>query len=187
MMTETLFTAYCAADRKLGDTCINDPWESRPPSVSYWRSALPWLTYDLPWIIFAAYAYCSDGSVPLKALMLLEQSVSTLTYHLQDVFRDGKTIAQWLQNLRQVYDAITIENKLVDGVVPYPQPNKPDDKETVDGDTGVKIEFKYVAILLSVTLCFFLYHEPTPECFRLQGCDFLVSGCSATGTARYVL
>lgn len=152
MMTETRATAYCTADRKLGDTCINDPWESRPPSLSYWRSALPWLTCDLPWIIFAAYAYCSNGSVPLKALMLLEQSVSTLAYHLQDVFRDGKTLVQWLQNLRQVYDAITIENKLVDGDVPYPQPKKLDDKEAIDGDTGVKIEFKYVLCLLFISL-----------------------------------
>lgn len=129
-----------SADNKLGDISINDPWESRPPSVSYWRSALPWLTYDLPWILFAAYAYCTNGSVPLKALMLLEQSVSSLTYHLQDVFRDGKTIAQWLQNLRQVYDAITIENKLVDGTAPYPNPKASTDPAEVDA--GVKIEFK---------------------------------------------
>lgn len=133
--------AYMAADQKLGNISINDPWESRPPSVSYWRSALPWLTYDLPWILFAAYAYCSNGSVPLKALMLLEQSVSSLTFHLQDVFRDGKTIAQWLQNLRQVYDAITIENKLVDGTIPYPKP-KDTEADATEVDAGVKIEFK---------------------------------------------
>jgi len=84
--------------------------------------------------------------------MLLEQSVSTLAYHLQDVFRDGKTIAQWLQNLRQAYEAITIENKLVDGVVPYPQTKDSGEKEAIDGDTGVKIEFKYVAALYSTLL-----------------------------------
>lgn len=73
--------------------------------------------------------------------MLLEQSVSSLTYHLQDVFRDGKTIAQWLQNLRQVYDAINIENKLVDGTLPYPSP-KETPKTPDEVDAGVKIEFK---------------------------------------------
>lgn len=109
------------------------------------------MTYDLPWILFATYAYMSQGSVPLKALMLLEQSVSNLTYHLQDVFRDSKTIANWLSDLRNVYDAISIENKLVDGNEPYPQP-KPepalgsDEKVASDEDAqgGMKIEFKCV-------------------------------------------
>jgi len=113
--------------------------------------------------------------------MLLEQSVSTLAYHLQDVFRDGKTIAQWLQNLRQAYDAITIENKLVDGVVPYPQTKNSGDKEAIDGDTGVKIEFKYVATLYC---CIIGQHRISPV---LQRCDVLVPRCSTTSIAKHVL
>jgi hypothetical protein len=115
--------------------------------------------------------------------MLLEQSVSTLAYQLQDVFRDGKTIAQWLQNLRQAYDAITIENKLVDGVVPYPQTKNSGDKEAIDGDTGVKIEFKYVAILYHLS-DIIGQHRISPV---LQRCDVLVPRCSTTSIAKHVL
>lgn len=96
------------------------------------------MTYDLPWILFAGYAYCSDGSVPLKALMLLEQSVSNLTYHLQEMMKDGRTVTQWLTNLRQVYEASDIDNMLKDGDVPYPEKTNP----AVDIDGGMKIEFK---------------------------------------------
>ncbi|KAF8323957.1 P-loop containing nucleoside triphosphate hydrolase protein [Clavulina sp. PMI_390] len=146
-LRDYFLNAYNEADKKLGDVPISDPWQSRPSS-SYWRSALPWLTYDLPWILFAFYAYTSNGSVPLKALMLLEQSISSLTYHLQDFFRDGKTIAEWLQNLHQVYEAISIENKVVDGATPYPLPSPPIEKTDSDegnGDVGMEIEFKDVS------------------------------------------
>ena len=88
-------------------------------------------------MLFAVYAFLSKGSVPLKALMLLEQSVTSLTYQLQDMFRDGKSIAGWLQTLRQVYDAVNIENKVVDGTVPYPRPGS-------NPEIGMKIEFKSV-------------------------------------------
>ena len=67
--------------------------------------------------------------------MLLEQSVSTLTFHLQDMIRDGRSIVSWLQNLRQVYDAIRVDNQIVDGDLAYPQPDS-------NPDTGMKVEFK---------------------------------------------
>ena len=67
--------------------------------------------------------------------MLLEQSVSTLTFHLQDMIRDGRSIVTWLQNLRQVYDAIRVDNQIIDGTLDYPQPdNTP--------EAGMKVEFK---------------------------------------------
>jgi hypothetical protein len=103
-------------------------------------------------VLFAVYAFLSKGSVPLKALMLLEQSVTTLTYQVQDMFRDGKSIAGWLQTLRQVYDAVNIENKIVDGTVPYPRPGS-------DPEIGMKIEFKSVFISLATQ---------TPEKFATE-------------------
>ncbi|KAF8336499.1 P-loop containing nucleoside triphosphate hydrolase protein [Cantharellus anzutake] len=128
---------YNKADKALGDTPINDPWDTRPP-ITYWKSMLPWITLDLPWILFAVYAYYSNGSLPLKALMLLEQSVSTLTFHAQDMIRDGRSIVTWLQNLRQVYDAVKVENQIMDGILDYPQPNS-------DPDMGMKVEFNNVS------------------------------------------
>ncbi len=105
---------YNKADKALGDTPINDPWDTRPPTT-YWKSMLPWITLDLPWV------GCHHPN--------------NVVYDVKDSYTSAVDIVTWLQNLRQVYDAIRVDNQIIDGTLDYPQSdNTP--------EAGMKVEFK---------------------------------------------
>jgi hypothetical protein len=74
-------------------------------------------------IIFTLQAAKKPTSIPvsLASLHLLQQSLGTFVSRITDIFLSMGGISARLSNLRKLYEAENIPNKVVDGTTPFPE------------------------------------------------------------------
>jgi hypothetical protein len=74
-------------------------------------------------IIFTLQAVQKPTSIPvsLASLHLLQRSLGTFVSRITDIFQTVGSISTRLSNLRKLYEAEKIPNKVVDGTTPFPE------------------------------------------------------------------
>ena len=90
-------------------------------------------------IIFTLQIVKKPASIPvsLASLHLLQQSISTFAMRMHQISEDVGSISTRLSNLRKLYEAENISNKVEDGITPFPE-----NAQSI-GD-GISLEFRYV-------------------------------------------
>jgi len=88
-------------------------------------------------IIFTLQVVQKPSSIPvsLASLHLLQQSSSTFVARIHDILRDMESISSRLSDLRKLYEAENIPNKIVDGTIPCPE-----NAQSIDD--GISLEFR---------------------------------------------
>ncbi|KAH9030697.1 hypothetical protein EDB85DRAFT_1891504 [Lactarius pseudohatsudake] len=78
---------------------------------------------ELPQIIFTLQVVQKPSSIPvsLASLHLLQQSSSTFMMRIHEILQDVESISTRLSNLRNLYEAENIANKVIDGIIPFPE------------------------------------------------------------------
>ena len=89
-------------------------------------------------IIFTLQIVKKPASIPvsLASLHLLQQSISTFAMRMHQISEDVGSISTRLSNLRKLYEAENIPNKVEDGITPFPE-----NAQSI-GD-GISLEFRY--------------------------------------------
>jgi hypothetical protein len=78
--------------------------------------------------------------VSLASLHMLQQSISTFAMRMHYISEDVGSISTRLSDLRKLYEAENIPNKVVDGMIPFPE-----NAQSI-GD-GISLEFRYFIYL----------------------------------------
>jgi hypothetical protein len=88
-------------------------------------------------IIFTLQVVQKPTSIPvsLASLHLLQGSLSTFAQRINLILQDAGSISVQLSDLRKLYDAENIANKVVDGTTPFPE----NAQSICD---GISLEFK---------------------------------------------
>ncbi|PCH33034.1 hypothetical protein WOLCODRAFT_159789 [Wolfiporia cocos MD-104 SS10] len=98
----------------------------------------PW--QELPQIIFTIRAVQYPASVPvsLASLHLIQQTTSDFGFTMFRFMDNFGSIAEQLSKVRNLYDIATIQNRVQDGTVPFPE-------DTEKLKSGIAIEFRNVS------------------------------------------
>jgi hypothetical protein len=88
-------------------------------------------------IIFTLQVVRKPASIPvsLASLHLLQQSISTFAMRMHQISANVGSISTRLSDLRKLYEAENIPNKVVDGTTPFPE-----NAQSI-GD-GISLEFR---------------------------------------------
>jgi ABC-type multidrug transport system fused ATPase/permease subunit len=94
-------------------------------------------------IIFTLQVVRKPASIPvsLASLHLLQQSISTFAMRMHMISENLGSISTRLSALRKLYEAENIQNKVVDGITPFPE-----NAQSI-GD-GISLEFRYFIYIL---------------------------------------
>ncbi|KAI0042884.1 P-loop containing nucleoside triphosphate hydrolase protein [Auriscalpium vulgare] len=95
---------------------------------------------ELPQIAFALRAVQYPSSIPvsLASLHLLQQTTTSFTMRVSNLMRQAGSLSNRLSNLRKLYEAANIKNKVPDGTAPFPE-----NAQTVQH--GISLEFRNVS------------------------------------------
>ena len=93
-------------------------------------------------IVFTLQVVKKPASIPvsLASLHLLQQSISTFAMRMHHISHNVGSIATRLSDLRRLYEAENIPNKVEDGITPFPE-----NAQSI-GD-GISLEFRYFIYL----------------------------------------
>ena len=150
-------TEYCSLSDRLGGRA-NDLWAAYFASIKYPSfkpvDLLAVALQELPQvrlltcltfsslmsfqIVFTLQVVKKPASIPvsLASLHLLQQSISTFTWRMHDISENVGSIASRLSDLRRLYEAENIPNKVVDGMTPFPE-----NAQSISD--GISLEFRY--------------------------------------------
>jgi len=123
-----LIEEYSKASKALGNA--SDEY----PSSQYQRRATPnWdvlcdVFGDLPMVYCAVNAVLNPSKFSITSIAILQQSSSTLRWTLESVLQNTASFRRHLNEIRSLYDAAKVNNKVVDGERPYPNPIHKSDK-----------------------------------------------------------
>jgi hypothetical protein len=150
-----LSAEYCSLADRLGSRA-NNFWAAYLSSLKYPSFPIRLLTVplnELPQvrpskcptilklmsfqIIFTLQVVKKPTSIPvsLASLHLLQRSLSTFAQRINFISQNAGSISNQLSELRNLYDAENIANKVVDGTTPFPE-----NAQSI-GD-GISLEFK---------------------------------------------
>ena len=93
-------------------------------------------------IIFTLQVVQKPSSIPvsLASLHLLQESIRTFSMRMHIISENVGSISTRLSDLRKLYEAENIPNKVVDGITPFPE-----NAQSI-GD-GISLEFRYFIYL----------------------------------------
>lgn len=88
-------------------------------------------------IVFTLRAVQYPSSIPvsLASLNLIQQTAQSFSHTIMWFAKEVGSVSERLANLRRLYEAENIENKIQDGTVPYPE-----DEQSVK--SGIALEFR---------------------------------------------
>ncbi|KAJ6590384.1 P-loop containing nucleoside triphosphate hydrolase protein [Mycena sp. CBHHK59/15] len=95
---------------------------------------------DLQTLYWAVSAMLRPGKFPMTSIAILQQYSSTLNHTLQSLFWDFSRLASCVSQIKLLYEAAEIENKILDGA--YPRPG-------ADATQGMDIELRDVSFAYS--------------------------------------
>lgn len=160
-LDEFLTAEYCSLANRLGNRA-RDFWSayfvsSRYQNFEPLRLLMVPLS-ELPQIIFTLRAVRKPSSIPisLASLHLMQESSSTFVRRINGLLRNMGGISTQLSDLRKLYEAENIANKIADGTVPFPE-----NAQSISD--GISLEFRNVS-----------FRYPGSEKYALRGTSFRV-------------
>ncbi|KZW02444.1 P-loop containing nucleoside triphosphate hydrolase protein [Exidia glandulosa HHB12029] len=114
---------------------------------------------DLPKLILAFLVVNAPSEMPLllASYTVIEQATNTVISELWSMAGLGKNLANSLNDLKALFEIVTVGNKVVDGHVPYPE-NAQD-----TASNGIEIEFRGVS-----------FKYPGTEVYALRDVSFTI-------------
>ncbi|KZS90374.1 P-loop containing nucleoside triphosphate hydrolase protein [Sistotremastrum niveocremeum HHB9708] len=110
---------------------------SRKPG---WMSSLFTLCSEIPKIVFAFRAVHSPEKLPvsLASLNVIQESVSSFTLMVYQIYREAESLSENLQSIKSLYKLDEIENRVRDGNTHFLE-------NTLSLSDGIAIEFRNVS------------------------------------------
>ncbi|KAA1475432.1 HlyB/MsbA family ABC transporter [Dentipellis sp. KUC8613] len=142
-MDKYLTEQYRELVGKLGDKAgdfwsIYSTWSAS--RLSSLRDSLQEPLTELPQIVFTLRAVQYPASIPISlvSLNLIQQSSQTFVSTISQFSSQAQSLSEQMANLRKLYEAANIPNKIPDGRMPFPE-----NSQTVHA--GVSLEFRRVS------------------------------------------
>ncbi|KAJ7181840.1 P-loop containing nucleoside triphosphate hydrolase protein [Mycena filopes] len=95
---------------------------------------------ELPTLYWSINAMMYPSQFSISSIAILQQYASSLNYSLQTLFWDLSRLTKCVRDIRTIYGAADINNRVVDGNAPYPP-----DSEIFEGSRGMALELENVS------------------------------------------
>ncbi|PPQ71993.1 hypothetical protein CVT24_008263 [Panaeolus cyanescens] len=146
---EWIMSEFKKAYDKLTDVTVEHPYSLYDRTETPYRDMMHKAIGDLPMVYCALITIMRPSHFSLTSLAILQQSSTWLGYSLGTVFQSSETFRQAVTNVRKLYEAGNVVNKMSDGAIPYPAPLSLSEKGDAgemktEGEKGMGFELKEV-------------------------------------------
>jgi ABC-type multidrug transport system fused ATPase/permease subunit len=113
---------------------------------------------ELPQIVFTLRAVQKPMTIPLSlaSLTLINQTSNSFSATLFSLFGESFSLAEQFANVRKLYEIENVQNKVVDGTIPFPE-----DQQALK--SGISVEFRNVS-----------FRYPGAEKYALHNVSFTI-------------
>lgn len=108
---------YMRRNRPIWDTVAGLIGEFPTVSGSHRSSQTPTQTKQ---IFYAANAVLNPSKFSISSIAILQQTATSMRWTSDSVVRESNQLARYLNHIRNIYRSLEVDNRIDDGISPYP-------------------------------------------------------------------